>query len=279
METLALVMLGVAVGALGTLVGVGGGFIIVPVLLAFMPGLGHAQVVAVSLVTVAANGISGSIGFLRQRPMPIAVRPAVVIALATLPGAVAGPMLVRAIDARTFAVGLACVMLLAAVMLLVVGGKAGLAKRERRRRDRLEAQGHDEATVSRLMARAPTLSGREWAMMIGISLLVGFVATMMGIGGGLFHVPALVFLMAFPVRSATGTSVCVLAVTALAGTATNIAGGTLEGVWDVAAALGVGAVIGAQIGARLSRFTPGSLVMRVLAVCLVAVAVRILIAS
>ncbi|MFN5662526.1 MAG: TSUP family transporter, partial [Planctomyces sp.] len=120
MEIAALLMLGVVVGALGTLVGVGGGFIIVPVLLAFMPGLGHAQVVAVSLVAVAANGISGSIGYLRQRPMPIAVRPAVVIALATLPGAVAGPLLVRMIDARMFAVGLACVMLLAAMMLMLV---------------------------------------------------------------------------------------------------------------------------------------------------------------
>ena len=277
MEIAALLMLGVVVGALGTLVGVGGGFIIVPVLLAFMPGLGHAQVVAVSLVAVAANGISGSIGYLRQRPMPIAATPAVVIALATLPGAVAGPLLVRMIDARMFAVGLACVMLLAAMMLMLVGGKAGLAARERRRREGLLARGHDEATVKRLMEAPPSLGGREWAMIIGISLAVGLIATMMGIGGGLFHVPAMVFLLAFPVRSATATSGSVLAVTAVAGTVMNIASGNLAGVWWIAAALGAGAVGGAQIGARLSRYTPGSVVMRVLAVCLVAVAVRLLI--
>ncbi|MFN5661128.1 MAG: TSUP family transporter, partial [Planctomyces sp.] len=88
---------------------------------------------------------------------------------------------------------------------------------------------------------------------------------------------ALVFLLAFPVRSATATSGSVLAVTAVAGTVMNIASGNLAGVWWIAAALGAGAVVGAQIGARLSRYTPGSVVMRVLAGCLVAVAVRILI--
>ena len=57
---------------------------------------------------------------------------------------------------------------------------------------------------------------------IGISLAVGYLSSFLGIGGGIIHVPALVYLLDFPVHIATATSHFVLAIMALTGTLVHI---------------------------------------------------------
>src|SRR5205085_2347047 len=93
---------------------------------------------------------------------------------------------------------------------------------------------------------------RRYNMTLGvlISLAVGFVSSLLGIGGGIVHVPALVFVLKFPVHVATATSHFVLAVTAATGTAVHLWEGSFAGHGvRRTAALAVGVVIGAQVGA------------------------------
>ena len=110
---------------------------------------------------------------------------------------------------------------------------------------------------------------------VAISFVIGFASSLLGIGGGFIHVPALIALLGFPVHIATATSHFVLAIMATAGTITHIAAGDLVDVWPRAAYIGAGAVGGAQLGARLSRRVRGPVIVRVLAVALVIVAVRL----
>src|SRR5439155_23804189 len=93
------VLFGAAVGAYGTLIGAGGGFIIVPVLLLLLHWP-HQQAVGTSLLVVTANAASGSWVYWRQRRIDL--RTGWQFALATLPGAVLGSFVVDLLTSRIF---------------------------------------------------------------------------------------------------------------------------------------------------------------------------------
>ena len=113
------------------------------------------------------------------------------------------------------------------------------------------------------------------AIGIIISIFVGFISGMLGIGGGIIHVPALVFL-GFPAHFATATSHFVLALSSLTSLIVHITDGSLVGVVKMSVFIGIGAIFGAQIGAWLSKKIKGSVIMICLAVALILAGARIL---
>ena len=109
-----------------------------------------------------------------------------------------------------------------------------------------------------------------------ISTGVGFISSLLGIGGGIIHVPALVRILKFHIHVATATSHLILAITALTGTIVHIATGAFHHGWRRTVCLAIGVVIGAQIGARLSTRIHGTWILRALAIALVFVGIRLL---
>src|SRR5512146_826950 len=95
-----LVLLGVAVGGVGTLVGAGGGFLLTPVLLLVYPHDPPQTITAISLAAVWANSTSGSLAYARQRR--IDYRSGLVFGAATLPGAVGGALVVGYVPRHVF---------------------------------------------------------------------------------------------------------------------------------------------------------------------------------
>jgi uncharacterized membrane protein YfcA len=112
-----------------------------------------------------------------------------------------------------------------------------------------------------------------------LSLFVGYLSSLFGIGGGIIHVPLLTSLLDFPVHIATATSHFILAIMALAGTITHIVTGTfVQGVHRTIY-LSIGVVIGAQLGARLSNRVRGVWIIRSLAIALGLVGVRLIVSA
>jgi uncharacterized membrane protein YfcA len=109
-----------------------------------------------------------------------------------------------------------------------------------------------------------------------LSVGVGFVSSLLGIGGGIVHVPLMVQVLLFPAHIATATSHYVLMVSAFVGTVVHVASGDLEGGYAETAALAVGVLMGAQVGARLSTRVRGTVLIQLLAGALMLVAVRLL---
>jgi len=110
-----------------------------------------------------------------------------------------------------------------------------------------------------------------------LAFLVGLASSMLGIGGGIIHVPAMVGLLDFPIHLATATSHFILAITALVGTVVHLCDGSLRAMGPAFLFVAGGAVIGAQIGAAVSKRVHGKWIMRGLAVALAIVGVRILV--
>lgn len=260
-----LCLLGFGVGAFGTLVGAGGGFILTPVLLLVYPRSSPALITAISLVAVFFNAGSGSIAYFRMRRVDY--RSGIVFALCTLPGAVVGVLVADRISRPTFDVIMGVVLAGLAVWLL---------------RGREEPHGHDDRKGSprRIIDREGTEYTYRANVKLGavLSVFVGFLSSFLGIGGGVVHVPLLVAVLGFPTHIATATSHFVLAIMALVATLTHVAAGTFHHGVGLrrAAALSVGVVFGAQLGAKLSQRLSGKVIQRLLAAGLLALAVRLI---
>jgi uncharacterized protein len=263
-ETIALLaVLGVAVGALGTLVGAGGGFLLAPVLLLLYPHDSPQTLTSISLAAVLANSGSGTFAYLRQRRVDI--RSGLVFGAATLPGSVGGVLAVSAVPRRAFDAIMAVALGAVAIWIARHGGERASGRRDGTARHLVDA------------------SGTEWTYRVSLrrgafySVFVGFASSFLGIGGGVFHVPILVAGLGFPTHIATATSHFVLVL--MSGTA--VITHAIEGSYAVghglrrSIVLALGVAVGAQVGARMSLRVPALAIERLLAVALVLVAVRL----
>ena len=173
-----------------------------------------------------------------------------IFAAATIPGAVAGALATTGMTRERFDVSFGLLLIAMATFLAINPGKktaAGFAQ-----------AGSD--------TRKPlNLNGAALIAGAGVSTAFGFISSFFGIGGGFLYVPALVYLLRFPIHIATATSLFVLTITAFAGSATHLTGGLFQHGLRRVIALSIGAIIGAQIAARFSQRIRGDWIIRSLA--------------
>lgn len=265
-----LIVLGFAVGAFGTLIGAGGGFILMPILLLSYPQRSADELTAISLAMICCNATSGSISYGRMKR--IDYTSGVLFLLAGIPGAVLGAVTVAYVPRQAFNLVFGLVLMAASLFIFFrppreSGLSASTHGGTRFRRTLIDADGKCHEFAYNLPVG------------IVLSLFVGFASSLLGIGGGIIHVPAMVHLLNFPVHLATATSHFVLAAMTLAGTIVHLVDGSLRTGLAIAGCLAAGAVAGAQLGARLSPRIRGRWIMRALAVALALVGIRILLVA
>src|SRR5438477_1937862 len=124
-----LVLLGLAVGAYGTMIGAGGGFVLVPLLLLIYPGKPPEAITSISLAVVCANALSGTFAYVRQRRVDYLAANS--FALATLPGAIGGALVTSLVPRRLFD-GIFALLLIGVSLLLAVRPSTPVATRRSR---------------------------------------------------------------------------------------------------------------------------------------------------
>jgi uncharacterized membrane protein YfcA len=263
-----LIPIGFVVGAFGTLIGAGGGFILVPVLLLLYPTATPSVVTGISLAVVSVNAASGSIAYARERR--IDYRTGLTFAAATIPGAVLGAIVVGFLPRGLFDAIFGLLLLALAAFLLVPRANA-------RQQPSLPSRGSVTRVLTDAAGARYEYSFNLWLGIV-LSLGVGFFSSLLGIGGGIIHVPAMVMLLNFPTHIATATSHLVLAIMAATGTLVHLITGELAPGSGLIRSLflAAGVIPGAQVGALLSRRVHGTWIIRLLAVALALVGVRLL---
>jgi uncharacterized protein len=250
-----LVVLGAAVGAFGTLIGAGGGFLLVPLLLLLFR-VPHTTAVGTSLALVFLNAASGTVAYLRQRRVDLSL--GWKFALATVPGAILGAFVSRALSTTTFSLVFGVVLLAIAVVLA-----SGRTMEPSRRAD---------------LRRLVDLGGETHAYAVdawkgvAVSFVVGFMSSVLGIGGGIVHVPFLIVVLSLPVHVATATSHFVLSISSFVGASTFWALGDVD--VRITLLMGAGILLGAQLGARASLRASPTTIRIVLAAALALVGLR-----
>lgn len=251
MEILGAIILGLTVGLVGTLIGAGGGFLLTPVFLFLYPGLSASEITAMSLVAVAANSTSGSIGYALRRQ--IHWRSVFLYAICAVPGVLLGVEIGRVVDRHLFDLLFGGFLFVMAIYIVV---------RSRKKR---------AAGVVNFWHAKNMILGSF------VSFFVGILSSLLGIGGGIVHVPMLSEIMKYPLHIAAGTSHAILAMTSLVAVVDHWQAGDLTPINPLLPYLCVGLVVGAQAGAHYSSRIASKVILRVLAGALLFASLRLLI--
>lgn len=265
-----LIVIGFVVGTLGTLIGAGGGFILVPILILTHPNLQPAVVTGISMAIVACNALSGTIAYARTKRVDY--KAGLQFALFTIPGSILGVKIVRYISPFIFTVIFGSLMVVLAIFLFFKKNDEAAAVAVVS-----NSRGLTQHSITDKTGETYTYAYNKY---IGwfISVAVGFISPVLGIGGGIIHVPALVNWLRFPVHIATATSHFILAIMALTTVITHIADGNYNDpyVLKLIIYLAIGVIAGAQLGAYLSHKIKGQVIVKALAVSLAVVGIRLL---
>jgi hypothetical protein len=260
--------------AFGSLVGAGGGFLMMPLFLLFYAGktLGgvrlddHAQLHFMSLFAVMVNGLASTWNYGRQGRIDF--RTAVILSLCAVPAGVVMKSVMASTRSDLFTVifGLFLVAMSLFVFWRASSGNA-------------EGDSDPEPRPRRSRRKLIDKSGRafEWSFDIrlgmGVAAFEGGLAGFFGVGGGFLRVPIMTQMLNFPAHVASATSMFIVTATALTVVAQSIYGdlaanGGVALPYGLAFVGGAGAVVGARLGAELSRRVTATRLLVLVAVAL-----------
>lgn len=276
-QWIVILAMGLGVGFLSGLFGVGGGFLMTPLLVFY--GIPSGVAVATTLSHVTASSISGAIAQWKKRAVDFKM---------------AGVMMLGGLAGTGIGVWLFAIMRHAGQMDLVVsltyvpmlGIIGAIMLEESLKTLKLQAQGNapsriypaNHVWIHGLPFKLRFRQSRLYISVIPplvIGLLVGAMSAIMGIGGGFILVPAMIYLLRMPTNVVIGTSLVQIigvgAVTTLLQATNNFAVDIV-----LAALLVAGGVIGAQVGTRAGARLRGEQLRLLLALLVLAVAGRLL---
>jgi len=243
---LLLFLVSLIAGLLGSLLGLGGGIIVIPALtLLFKVDIHYA--IGASIVSVIATSSGAAAAYVRERMTNLRV--AMVLEVATVAGALTGAYLA----------GILTVRWLYILFALILGYSAVMMFRKRR-----ENPGEDDASIHAPWADFLRLNGsyydeqegkeviyRVIHARIGLMLMyiAGVVSGLLGIGSGALKVPAMDLAMRMPIKISTATSNFMIGVTAAASAGVYFMRGEINP--SIAAPVAIGVLVGATAGSRL----------------------------
>jgi len=257
------VVLGFSIGAglLGSLLGIGGGLILIPVLTLLLKVDIHYAVGA-SIVSVIATSSGAAAAYVRERMANMRV--AMFLELATTAGALTGAFLSGRVGGRGVYLVFGAVMAYSALVMLRRMNSTQVAPvPEDALADRLGLHGSywDESTGREVDYRVTRpLAG------LGLMYVAGTVSGMLGIGSGALKVPAMDLTMRLPLKVSTATSNFMIGVTAAASAGVYFARGHIDPF--IAGPVCVGVTLGAWLGSRHLMAKMNASWLRALFVCL-----------
>jgi uncharacterized membrane protein YfcA len=240
-------LVSIGAGGFGSLVGIGGGLIIVPVLTTLL-GYDIKVAIAASLIGVIATSIAASGHYLATG---IADRRlGVTLLVATALGGLTGGFVARYLDGQLLAILFGALLLFVAIqMLRQLRGSAALIHAAATPGD--EAHAFTSSYVEPTTGQAIGYRAIRLPIGVAISYVAGNISGLLGVGGGIINVPTMNVVMNVPIRVATTTSTFMLGATAAASAMLYESTGQLDPLLAAPVALGV--FLGARSGALLSK--------------------------
>lgn len=238
---------GLGIGVLASMLGIGGGIFMVPLLL--LSGLVPTTQAAVgtSIAGVTFTSLSSSFAYLRRRE--VRVRLGLLVMPGALAGAWLGAYLSQHISSHWLAITFGLFLLYPAGVMLM----------GRQPKELFSSSGHRRAHL---------------ALGSLVGLVAGFTSGLLGLGGGTVMVPALMLTLGLDIRAAVATSLFIMVPSAALATSRHALAGNTH--WGLALPLIVGIVIGAQLGPHLGGKLPRRRLRQLFALVLLYAAVNMI---
>lgn len=256
-------------GVLGSLLGLGGGIIVIPVLTLWLR-IDIRYAIGASIVSVIATSSGAAAGYVRDRLTNLRV--AMVLELATTVGAMCGAYLAGMVSSRLLYLVFGSVMAWSATMMFRKRGDLPVKPRTAPWADRLRLHGsyYDEGLGREVHYR---VAGTR----VGLALmyLAGVISGLLGIGSGALKVPAMDLAMGLPIKVSTATSNFMIGVTAAASAGVYFTRGDIDPF--VAAPVALGVLMGAVLGSRWLGRIHSSVIRTIFVVVLLGIAGQMLI--
>jgi uncharacterized membrane protein YfcA len=267
--------MGIIVGVVSGMFGIGGGFLMTPLLI--FTGIAPAVAVATVSSHIAASSCSGALAYWRRRAIDVP------LALMLLAGGILGTAsgvwlftILRSLGQLDLMIGTSYVLLLGAVGLVMLAEGVRSIIRSRQGKPVVLRRPGSHAWFHGLPLKVRFKQSKIYVSSIpvwAIGFVIGFVGAIMGIGGGFLLVPMLIYLLRVPTATVIGTSMVLTFVTMSSATVMHaVTNHLVDAV--LALILMVGGVIGAQLGTRAGQKLSGEWLRLLLGLLVLAVGLR-----
>ncbi|MBF0432213.1 MAG: sulfite exporter TauE/SafE family protein [Fibrobacteria bacterium] len=283
LEVISLIILGAGIGAYGTMVGIGGGPLLVPVFL-LVYKMAPVNVVATSLCVIFFNVFSGTLAYSQFKRIDTVS--GVKFGIAAIPGAMLGSFLLPFISVRFFELILGTLFLLLSCYIIAELILAFTLKKTMK-----ELRGMQLRNISVDFFKSWKRTDRiivdhnnknyfykvNEKLGIIVTSIVGFIAPIIGTGGGTLHVPLLNKVLGFPIHIATATATFQLMIVVLFALVPYISMDAID--YHIALPTAIGTLFGARLGATYSNKISEEKLFLALAVVLSILSIRLLLLS
>lgn len=233
-------LIGAITGLLSGLMGVGGGVIMVPLMVQFLPLTQHLAH-GTSLAVVIFTGLASATTYGWQGSIDLVV--ALELAVGTVAGARIGALWMHRIPAAQLRRAFGVVLLLVGLRMVA------------------------PLPTGAAIALAGSLAGVAITLALGLG--IGILSGLMGVGGGVFLVPAMVLLLGIAQQEAQGISLAVVVPTAIVGAYTCLRRGSVATTY--VPWLAVPSVVTAVIGAVIAHYLPAAMLKQLFGILLLVV--------
>ncbi len=242
LEELWLIPLGIAAGILGSMIGLGGGIIVVPVLTFF--GFSPTVTASSSLFAAFSNAVSSTISYWRQKRIEYTI--GIRLALLAIPGTIIGAFVSSDVTPAVFKILFGLVLVASSVYIFY--------------QRKIETREYNKSKQVLVLA-------------VFASFFAGIISGFFGIGGGIIFVPLMVVAMGMGMKNAAPTSQLILLFVSFSGLVTHSILGHPD--YYQALLLSIGAFVGGIIGARLSLEIKEKNLQILVSVVIIAAAVKL----
>lgn len=259
------ILIGVITAFLGSLIGLGGGVILIPSLLflhQFSSDFAWATpqtIVGVSLIVMVFTALSSTISYSKKGRVDY--KTGFLLLSGSVPGGIVGSWLNQFIEAESFSLYFGILMIILSLLFLLKRKTPSKKITKNTRVFQVDGQTY-HYTVSFFAAFI-------------VSLLVGTLSGLFGIGGGSVMVPLMILLFGFPAHIAIATSMFIIFFISIISAGTHIVLGHVS--WEYVVFFIPGAWIGGTIGARLNQKLQGQALEWILRGLLIIIGIRLII--
>lgn len=251
MEFVVLALIGLVSGIIGSIAGLGGGTILVPVTLfvglnlGMIPDITPQSVVGLSVIMMIANGLGSTLSYMKVKT--IDYRSAFLFFAASIPGIVLGALVNKSVSLSSFNLYFGILLIVLSTLLLT---------RKYLKPIRWFVDNGKKIKFTDPQGKTHIYGYPIWFAIL-LALFIGFTSGLFGIGGGTMIVPAMILLFLFPPHVAVATSMLMVFLSAIVNSISHISLGHVPWLYTIPVVPGAyfGGMLGAYLNSKMKSDT------------------------